>query len=365
VAEAQDTLVAIVAARSTNKADGIRDHTLRLADQLAHTPGVDVEMLLRTPKPWESHVVREGAGNGARPDAVILQYNPFWHGRRGFAPGLILTVLRLRRRARGARFALLVHENFVDPKNWRWALMSAWQRFQLVLLQSLFHVQLGTIEQWTTSLRRSWPFRPAHHLPVGSNLPDLRARREQGRSRMGAGSETVVLAAFGMHHPGRLTGHILAAAGAVARDGRDVLLLNVGAAAGDHVSPSIEGVRTYEPGFLAEAEMAELLAGADVFLAPFADGVSTRRTTVMSALQHEVAVVGTVGHLTDDILAGSDAMVLVPVGREEDFVAAVRDLASDRARRAVVARAGRQLYEDRFDWPVIARRLLLLLERPR
>lgn len=363
--EPVDTTVAIIAAESTSQADGIRDHTLRLVRELRARPNTHVELLLRRPGAWHADLRSSDTGrppNGASPDAILLQYNPFWHGRRGFAPGLGLAMLRLRHRLPHARFAVLVHENYIDAENWRWALMGLWQRVQLLALQALFDVQLGTIEGWTRSLKRSWPFTPAHHLPVGSNLPDRRAARAAARSRLGADDGTLVLAAFGMRHPGRLTGHMLGAARAVAADGHEVILVNVGAAAGGEGADD-EPFRVVEPGFLDEDEVAELLSAADLFLAAFADGVSTRRTSFMSALQHEVAVVGTSGHLSDRVLLEhTDALELVSVDDPDGFADAARALATDPERRRRLAAAGRRLYEAEFDWPVITRRLLALLE---
>lgn len=353
--------LAIIAAESRSQADGIRDHTDRLTEELRALPEVGVQLLTRRPGAWVTELHAQDEGDLAV-DAVVLQYNPFWHGRRGFAPGLPLAVYRLRRRARPARFALLVHENFIDAKSLKWALMHVWQRLQLLLLQAQCDVQLGTIERWTRSLQRSWPFAPAHQLPVGSNLPDRRTRRDAGRARMGADSDSVVLAAFGMRHPGRLTEHITEAARAVARDGRRVILLNLGTQVPhhDHLGAQLD---VHEPGFLDAGDVAELLAAADIFLAPFADGISTRRGSLMAALQQGVAVVGTSGHLTDRVFREAhDAVELVGVEDREAFIEAVRRLAADAERRARVGRAGRQLYETRFDWPVIAQRLLQLLE---
>jgi glycosyltransferase involved in cell wall biosynthesis len=92
-----------------------------------------------------------------------------------------------------------------------------------------------------------------------------------------------------------------------------------------------------------------------VFVAPFVDGVSTRRTTLMAALQHGVAVVGTDGRLTDDILRASrEALTLAPVGDRHQLEDAVRRLADDPGLRRSRGAAGRELYTSSFAWPVTA-----------
>jgi glycosyltransferase involved in cell wall biosynthesis len=137
----------------------------------------------------------------------------------------------------------------------------------------------------------------------------------------------------------------------------DTLLILLGA--GARPVP-LDGVHTQRPGELPPAELASLVAAADLFLAPLVDGVSTRRTSVMTALQHEVAVVGTDGPLTDSVLRG-DALELTPVGDVDAFASAAERLAVDPERRAQLAAAGRSLYERDFDWPVLARELAAIL----
>ncbi|HSX23155.1 MAG TPA: glycosyltransferase, partial [Gaiellaceae bacterium] len=125
-------------------------------------------------------------------------------------------------------------------------------------------------------------------------------------------------------------------------------------------SARTENTRT--PGFLEPAELVRWLSATDVFLAPFTDGVSTRRTTVMAALQQSLAVVGTDGFLTDDILRNAtNAMRLVPAGDSDSFVNAVVELSKRPESRVALGGAGSALYRAEFDWPVAARRVLSVL----
>jgi glycosyltransferase involved in cell wall biosynthesis len=149
-------------------------------------------------------------------------------------------------------------------------------------------------------------------------------------------------------------GHVEAALRALADAGHDVRLLQLGSGARDVVAP--QGVDVVRPGVLSAAELARLVAGADLFLAPFVDGVSTRRTSFMAAIQHGVAVVTTDGPATGPALRGS-GLALVDGGVEE-FARAVVRLAGDSVARESVARAGEELYEASFSWPVITHRFL-------
>ena len=175
---------------------------------------------------------------------------------------------------------------------------------------------------------------------------------------MRAGDETVVLASFGTGHPSTLAGHLVRSLNDLTRTGADVLFLNLGAGAPPLEGLS-EGVAVSAPGFLRADDVARKLAAVDVFLAPLADGVSTRRTTVMAALQHGVAVVGTDGPLTDPCLRRPDAPLrLLPVDRPDLFSRAVSGLAASREQRVELGAASRALYRRAFDWPVLTAGLL-------
>jgi hypothetical protein len=351
--------IALLTAGSATQADGVRDYTRMLLATL-RAMGLDAELF-----EWADGVPR--GGNGSRRaglaaaelqavDALILQYEPFSFGRRGFAPRLPLFLGRLRWRHPRPLIAVMFHETYVDMTNLRWMLMGAWQRAQLLAIQSAADVQLCSIQRWTERLRKTALGRPVHHLPVASNLPDARAHRDRVRRSLGAGLDTAVLSCMGLRHPGRLQGHVLASARDAGAAARSVILLDLGPGVPSSVRLA-ENVELRATGFLRANDLAGHIAASDVFLAPYMDGVSTRRTTVMSALQHGIPVVGTRGHLTDDIFARAPGLVLAELDHPDRFAAAVTRLLHDPDRRTRLGAAGRRLYETSFDWPVLAQRL--------
>jgi glycosyltransferase involved in cell wall biosynthesis len=351
--------MAVLAADSDREVDGIRDYSYRLLSALQARDDVDAAIFLRPGGGgW-------AATNGTpwtpdRADAVVLQYNPFSFGRRGFAPGLVRDLIRLRRRRPRPVVSMMVHETYVDMKNLRWVAMGGWQRAQMAALRAVTDVQFCSIEQWVERLRR-WPGGDrVYHLPVPSNFPDLRGEAGSARVELNGGHEHLVLTCFGLHHPGRMLGHVQAAAEAVASAGIPATVLNLGQgdASVEEIAP---GVALRSPGYLPEHELARMLACSDIFLAPFQDGVSTRRTTVMSALQHAVPVVGTDGHLTDEVLRREPgALRLVPVQDRGHFAAEAARLAKQGGERRALGQAGRDLYARSFDWPVVVERLIEL-----
>lgn len=354
-------------ARDSAALDAIQDHTLRLADALRGC-GVEVDVCFRrSDGSWvdEGGKPRAGLRTGfAGCDWIVLQYNPFLYGQRGFAPWLPLECWRLRMQRNRPRIALYVHETAMPLTTVRWALMGLWQRAQLRTLRPAADLVFASIELWANQLRRLRPTRPTIHVPGSSTLPDMRSMRNRQRQILDADEGTLVVATLTTGHPSQMLDLVTAAVRRLSDSaGRRLILLALGAGAREpeNLPSTVEVVR---PGALSPARLSAALAGADLFLAPFKDGVSTRRSSLMAALQHGLAIVGTQGRSTDSVLATSDAFMLVPA-RPEPFAEAVLTVASDPERRESLGRAAKSLYVSHFAWPVLARTVLYQMERHR
>ena len=66
------------------------------------------------------------------PMSLVVPYNPFFYGRWGFAPTLVRDAICVRLRSQRPLIALVVHEPYIPITGWRWLLMGAWQRIQLL-----------------------------------------------------------------------------------------------------------------------------------------------------------------------------------------------------------------------------------------
>jgi glycosyltransferase involved in cell wall biosynthesis len=353
--------IAILFSAPTGDVDGIRDYCAKLADALCATGGVEAFAYLCPPGRLRASL-RARTDDLDDVDAVVLQYNPFSYGPRGFAPWLPAAVWRLRLTANRPTVALMVHEPYVPMRSVRSTIMGAWQRLQLRALWLAADVRMTSIEAWSSAFSRIAPRGPVHHLAVGSNLPDMRLCRSAERRSLGVDDETFVVSTFGTGHPSQMMGYVGRAVTALHRAGHSLLVLNLGANA-----PRIGGidpaVRVETPGYLPANSVARRLAASDLFMAPFVDGVSTRRTTLMAALQHGLPVLGTDGPLTDNVLrAATSALTLVPADRCDMFAEAARQLAVQPERLLMLGQGARALYESSFQWPVLAGKLLDALD---
>lgn len=341
--------------------DNIREYSLRLVDAINQRAGTRAEVYARFERVgWRSPdgTVRRNF-SGYR--AIVLQYNPFAYGRWGFAPSLAMSLLLLRRPPRRPLIALMAHEMFGPMVTWRLRLMGLWQRLQFFALQAIADIVFVSAEPRLLQLARFRPRRPLVHLPVASVLPDRRAYRHETRAVLGADGACIVLASFWSTPGHHISEYLARAANRLSASGIAVVLLYLGPGAGP-LKGLDPAVRLITPGLSEPASVSDYLAASDIFVAPFADGISTRRTSMMAALQHGLPIVATDGPSTDAILRESGALRLAPVNRPGLFIDAVQQLATSSSDRVALGDNARRLYERAFDWPHLATKLLASLD---
>lgn len=333
--------------------DAIHDYSRRLAAALSVEGAVAEVVSMATDD------ILDAARRGAT-DAVVVQFNPFAFGRRGIAPGLVARLFRLRLQYRGVTVGVMCHETVGWLPGWTWRGVRQLHRLQLGLILASADIAWASTTEWLRELRRLGG-RRATVLPVGSNLPDMRSERDVVRGEIGATHDRLVVATFS-------TGHMSHQEELVAESVRrlavhhDVLLLTLGAGR----SPlAQDGVREVCPGLLEPAAVARLLAAADLYICPYVDGVSTRRGTVMAALQHGLPVVGTVGVSTaPELRSFLGRYGVTTTSSTQTFADCVEASVAERDALCRHGERGRRLYETTYDWPVIARRLLSGLDDP-
>ncbi len=355
--------------------DGIGSYTACLAKELAQSVEVKVWTVLghdynpipgvtiipafsaeQTRSIWD--VVRQIENDP--PDWVVLQYNPFSYGRWGLNLHLPLALRKLRQCCPQVRFALMAHECFVPVINAKFAIMTVWQRWQIWHLGRTADVIFASIEAWTERFQRWFPDKRCVHLPVGSNIPHIETSRAEARAVLGIPAETIVLGVFGGAHPSRMLPWIAEAAHAVCAQGNDVLVLSIGSG-GAEIRRALGNIPLCDCGPLPEEEVSRRLTAVDIYLTPFIDGVSTRRGSFITGLQHGLATVGTLGPLTDGLLKtqNGQAFLLSEVSEQADFCRKVLSLASDVTKRQALSTDARTFYHHEFSWERIAARLLM------
>jgi len=235
------------------------------------------------------------------------------------------------------------------------------------------HAILSTNEEVTRLIGRY--MRPAlgktREIPIGANVeppPGGAAAREEARRRVrqeaGLGPGDAVIAHFGLYYPGKGAEEVLQAAAALRAEGRRFRLFMVGGGrVGDegYLASLKErgralglGDEVVWTGYLPPERASGILLGADLFLAPYAGGISSRRGSLMAALAHGLAVVSTPSRIPTRHFREGENFASVPFGDAGALAGAVSALLDDPARRERLAAGARELAA-RFAWPAIAR----------
>jgi glycosyltransferase involved in cell wall biosynthesis len=297
-----------------------------------------------------------------QPTAVNIQWVPFMWGRFGINFNLPLTALRLR--CAGYRIVTTVHEPYVRMDRWSRLVVGPLQRLQLFLLLLGSTKIITTTFAWRRWLLRyiPWRRRDIVCVAVGSNiLPDRRSSdRVRCRQRLGFTADEVLLAVFSPFSAGKDLALIARTWVALHERHPNLRLAVIGADAADvHrrcPSPAWnDGVRC--TGYLSSAQVSEWLLASDLLAAPFDDGVSTRRTSVVAALAHGLPVVTTRGCLTDPELFENSPIVLTDAGDDAAFIAAVERLILDGGARETLRESSLVFHQSHFSWTFIADRI--------
>lgn len=355
--------------------DGVGDYTYRLGSELAKSHQVTIVTTegqapsngccrIVTIPSWTTRGMADlwPILEKLRPAFVNVQWVPFLWGRWGVNFALPLTALRLRRA--GYRVITTVHEPYVPFDMWRRLPMGAMQRLELWTLILGSAKVAVTISAWTRMFQTQffWRQRDIFWLPVGSNIPPFPLtvdQRAEVRRHLRVGAEDLLVLAFNPTGAGKMMGLSMKAWEAIQRRHPTAKLLLMGCDP-HQIPPEHLPVndRVICTGYVEPVQASRFLFCADLCLAPYIDGVSARRGSMMAAMAHGVPIVSTRGRLTDSPIFAESPLILTDVGDEVGFVAEAERLASDGAARRAIGGALRTFYEAHFSWPVISARLL-------
>ncbi len=290
------------------------------------------------------------------PRRLVLQWVPHGYGRRGVNVPFSRWIAS--RAAAGDQIDVIVHEPFVDYVGHSWAqpARAVMQRYMARnVLRPARRVWI-TIPGWERRLDAWWLglAAPPQVLPVPGTIPVDGDRAEVHRirtARLGGAAERIV-GYFGAGGPYAERGLALTVHSLLGRRG-DIAFVCIGRGSEEVAArltrelPDRHGAVT-GTGVLPAAELSRHLQACDVLLQPYVDGVSGRRTTTISALEHGVPVATTFGSLSEPFWRDCEAAETVPADAPGSLADAVHGLLEPgRNRRA--RESARRLYKERFD----------------
>ncbi|HEV2904696.1 MAG TPA: glycosyltransferase, partial [Pyrinomonadaceae bacterium] len=190
-------------------------------------------------------------------------------------------------------------------------------------------------------------------LPVGSSIPVAEAPNESLRIRARfVNDDGLLIGHFGSYDANTTDLLLKSVPELMKQEGTKLLLLGHGSSSMRSVLTeqySVLADRVHATGSLSAAELSHHISACDLMLQPYIDGVSSRRTSTMTALAHGVPVVTTNGKFTESIWAASGAVVMVDVENCRDFAKVATRLLQDVEVRMQMSAAARRLYTAYFD----------------
>jgi len=304
------------------------------------------------------------------PRRLLVQWVPQGYGYRSINLPFCWWLWQ-RAKLKHDRIEIMVHEPFLafGEGSTKQDMAAVVHRLMVVILLNAASRVWVSIPDWETQLRRfvlggnksfGW-------LPVPSNIPVVDDPDGIARARAQYASRgSSLVGHFGAYDrymteqmlellPSLLNGH----------DKLSVLLLGKGSLELRdrlvELHPSLSQL-VYATGVLSVADISRHVSACDVMLQPYQDGVSGRRTSIMTALSHGVPVVTTEGKATESCWAESDAVKLTKASDVRAMVEAVQCLLTDEAEAIRLGIAGNALYDQHFDVKRAVAKLLEVVE---
>ncbi len=351
---------------------GVGDHTAKLAQALGQA-GADVTVWTgeRAPRSFAGFGVRaipglaSSSGRAALgitiaddvrrrgPTAVLVQYTPLLHARRGVFPGLARWIASLRSQARGP-VALLAHELNTPVELSAVGLLLGIPQWAQIRAAAYAADRMFFTWQGALDKVRALPGLRADKLmllPVGSNI----AIHASGVDDL----DVPRIAYFGTAHPSHGMASLRAAIELLAERSPRAEFDLIGTRPESLPLPPHLKERAHFYPALPEAEVSERIRQASLLLSPFVDGVSTRRGSFMAAIAHGKPVVTTLGTSSSADVPWPEIASAVAADRgPAAFAEAAATLLEDSTRAQLIGQRSKEFYESHWDWPRAAQRLL-------
>jgi glycosyltransferase involved in cell wall biosynthesis len=367
---------------------GVSDYTRLVANRLA-AAGDEVHVWCQSSEDSETSDAKSGAGDSGAvsihrdfgrfapadlrrvnnrldqfpaPRRLLVQWVTQGYGYRSINLPFCLW-LWARAKLKHDRVEIMVHEPFLaygegSPKQ---DLAAAAHRLMVtILLKAASRVWVSILD-WETKLR---PYAGENKsfvwLPVPSTIPVVDDPDGTARVRARYAGDNLQLIGHGhlIGHFGAydryLTELMLELLPALlnGQGNLSVLLLGKGSlelqARLVELHPKLSG-SVHATGELSAADVSRHVSACDLMLQPYQDGVSGRRTSVMTALAHGVPVVTTEGKATESCWSEGDSVRLSKADDINHLVKTAKLLLADNDERHRLSLTSRAFYDRRFD----------------
>jgi len=292
------------------------------------------------------------------PRDILVQWVPHGFGYRGMNVRFARWIAG--RAASGDRVEVMVHEPFVDyfGASWTQPARALVQRYMTrTALRSARRVWMS-IPGWEGRLAPmlGGDSTQLRVLPVPGTIPvdrDPAAIVEVRRRLLGGGSRLVGYFGTGGSYAEAALSSTMRQLRARRNDVAFVCIGRESEGVAARVGPSLPAeAGSHKPaiaatGALDLAALSHHVSACDVLVQPYVDGVSGRRTTTISALEHGIPVATTFGALSEPFWRETEAVATVPADLPQQLGDAAGELLSEE-RNAAARSAAVSLYAAHF-----------------
>jgi glycosyltransferase involved in cell wall biosynthesis len=298
-----------------------------------------------------------------RLDHLVLQYTPallsqgdwwvdqaildFWHTVSARAPA-----------------ALIVHETYFRTLWYPPSLIrGTWQKSVLKTLARASGHVFSASELLVKEMCRWGLRRPAARLPIGSNIDVFPAEPAALRRIYSLSHDDIVLTLFGSgHNLRRMPRHFQALESRLQESRIAHAWLLLGGVPREVLSPA---ARVLSPGWLSWEALSAHLHMSDIFLMPHFGGVSAKRGALMSAMGHQLPVVGTRGAMTDSFWNDVPGVALFDERAVDALAQGVLTLCRDGGSRQAMGSHNADYFSKQLTWSTIAAKFLSTIRQQR
>lgn len=282
-------------------------------------------------------------------ETYLIQYVPFMYERRGGINFSFCFFILYLSWFKARKIELMVHEvNY--PFEWKpksLLMFFSHSVMMMILLLSAKKVFVST-EYFKDQLKRFFlvPEKKIMRLSVGSNISYYVIEKTR--------SSKLKMCMFGKLHPAKEVPWLLESCLEYFRNGLSFELIYIG----ENEDELLKSFSTSEKeelrkfirptGFLSDEKVGEVMQQCDLFLAYFVDGLSSRRGSVMAALQNGLEVISTKGLFTEEEFKDQTFIHLLDLDKEA-FKQQLYKLLKTK-NTSIPEVEIRDFYENNFSW---------------
>ena len=200
-----------------------------------------------------------------------------------------------------------------------------------------------------------------HYLPIPNNIPPqyLSTTEKQAlRQKLGIAPQEIVLILFGCLASIRQN-WVKNLDISLKKLGYSVTWLLLGEAKSVKVPFYNPVIR---PSYLSAQDLSHYLQISDLLLMPHEFGIGAKRTSLMSALEHGIPVIGTDGRLTDSFLRQLPGIFLAPDDNYQVFQEQLISVLQQRFNLEDALTTTQKYYQNNLSWNAVTKTLLPYLQ---